>query len=111
DLMESKYKRDALGNLIGNTLQQDVFAGVVDPGNLVIVREIKNNAGPADIDTSNYDSPRSQYVITANADGSVTVCDSVTLADIAAGGLFHEAFNGEGCDILWRIEQLRFADG
>jgi Ca2+-binding RTX toxin-like protein len=110
DLMESQYKRDAAGNLIGNTLQQDVFAGVVDPGNLVIVREIKNNAGPADIDTSNYEGPRSQYTITANANGSVTVCDSVSVAAIAAGGLFHEAVKGDGCDILWRIERLQFAD-
>ena len=83
---------------------------MVDPGNLVIVREIKNNAGPADIDTSNYEGPRSQYTITANANGSVTVCDSVTLAAIAAGGLFHESFKGDGCDILWRIERLQFAD-
>ena len=110
DLMEGQYLRDAAGNPTGPTLQQAVFAGQVDPGNLVIVREIKNNAGPADIDTSNYEGPRSQYTITANANGSVTVCDSVSVAAIAAGGLFHEAVKGDGCDILWRIERLQFAD-
>ncbi len=54
--MESQYLHDAAGNPTGPTLQQAVFAGQVDPGNLVIVREIKNNAGPADIDTSNYEA-------------------------------------------------------
>ncbi|MFL5929577.1 MAG: peroxidase family protein, partial [Gaiellaceae bacterium] len=108
DLMENRYKRDNLGNLIGNTLQQDVFAGLVDPGNLVIVRELVNNAGPTDVDTANFSGPLSQYIITPNPDGSITVCDSVTIA--AAGGLLHEALRGDGCDILWRIEQLKFAD-
>src|SRR3954471_9884895 len=110
DLMESQYLHDASGAATGPTLQQAVFAGQVDPGNLVIVREIVNSAGPADIDTSNYAGPLSQYTITANANGSVTVCDSVTVATIAAGGLFHEVAKGDGCDILWRIERLQFAD-
>src|SRR3954453_2764930 len=109
DLMESQYLHDASGAATGPTLQQAVFSGQVDPGNLVIVREIVNSAGPADIDTSNYEGPLSQYTITANANGSVTVCDSVTVATIAAGGLFHEVAKGDGCDILWRIERLQFA--
>ena len=32
DLMENRYQRDGNGNLIGNTLQQDVLAGLIDPG-------------------------------------------------------------------------------
>jgi Ca2+-binding RTX toxin-like protein len=110
DLMEGQYQHDAAGNPIGNTLQQDVFAGLVDPGNLVIVREIVNNAGPADVDTAVYLGPRSQYTIVRNADGSVTVCDTTSVAAIAAGGVRHEAVKGDGCDILWRIEQLQFTD-
>jgi Ca2+-binding RTX toxin-like protein len=110
DLMENQYKHDAAGNPIGNTLQQDVFSGLIDPGNLVIVRELVNNAGPADIDTSNYSGPRSQYTITPNPDGSITVCDSVTIAAAAGEVLLHEALKGDGCDILWRIERLQFAD-
>jgi Ca2+-binding RTX toxin-like protein len=111
DLMEHQYLHDAAGNPTGATLQQAVFAGTVDPGNLVIVREIVNHAGPTDIDTSVYTGPRSQYIITSNADGSTTICDSVTIAAAAGEVLLHEALKGDGCDILWRIEQLQFADG
>jgi hypothetical protein len=95
------------------TLQQAVFAGLVDPGNMVAVRAIVNNVAPnsTDVDTSVYSGPRSQYTITRNADGSVTVCDSVTIAAAAGEVLLHEALKGDGCDILWRIEQLSFTDG
>jgi Ca2+-binding RTX toxin-like protein len=110
DLLEHQYLRDAAGNPTGPTLQDAIMAGQVDPGNLVTVRELVNNAGPADVDTSVYSGPLSQYTITRNTDGSVTVCDSVTVAAVAAGGLIHEALKGDGCDILWRIERLQFAD-
>jgi Ca2+-binding RTX toxin-like protein len=110
DLLEHQYLRDAAGNPTGPTLQDAIMAGQVDPGNLVTVRELVNNAGPADVDTSVYSGPLSQYTITRNTDGSVTVCDSVSVAVVAAGGLIHEAVRGDGCDILWRIERLQFAD-
>ncbi len=113
DLLEHQYLRDAAGNPVGPTLQDAIMAGQVDPGNLVTVRELVNNAGPADVDTSVYSGPLSQYTITRNADGSVTVCDSVSVAAVAAGGVIHEAVRGDGCDILWRIERaaVRRPDG
>ena len=86
DLLEHQYLRDAAGNPTGPTLQDAIMAGQVDPGNLVTVRELVNNAGPADVDTSVYSGPLSQYTITRNTDGSVTVCDSVSVAVVAAGG-------------------------
>jgi len=64
-------------------------------GNLVIVRQLVNNAGPADIDTANCGGPRSQYTVTANANGSITVLDTAAV---------------ERTDTLWNIEQLHFAD-
>ena len=54
----TRYQRDGNGNLIGNTLQQDVLAGLIDPGNLSIVREIVNMGGPADVDTANFRKKR-----------------------------------------------------
>jgi hypothetical protein len=61
----------------------------------VIVRQLVNNAGPADIDTANCGGPRSQYTVTANANGSITVLDTAAV---------------ERTDTLWNIEQLHFAD-
>jgi Ca2+-binding RTX toxin-like protein len=95
DLMESQYLRTASGALTGPTLQQAVFAGTVDPGNLRIVREIVNNAGPTDVDTANYAGPRSQYTIVLNTNGSISVTDGA---------------GREGTDTLWNIEQLQFTD-
>ena len=74
----------------GMTLQQAVFAGLVDPGNLVSVREIvkptgpssrtARSAAPVNCDTAVFAGPRSQYTITANANGSVTVVDTTSAA-------------------------------
>ena len=95
----------------GMTLQQAVFAGLVDPGNLVNVREIVDNVtapadckavSPLNCDTSLYAGPRSQYTITQNPNGSVTVTDPTSTTP--AGAL------GDGSDTLFHIEQLRFAD-
>src|SRR4051812_31036034 len=106
DLMENQYLHDTSGNPTGPTLQQAVFAGQVDPGNLVIVRELVNNAGPGDIDTSVYNGPLSQYTIVGNPNGSVTVCDKTTVPAVP----LLEAPKGDGCDTLWNIEQLKLTD-
>jgi predicted phage tail protein len=103
------------------TLQQAVFAGFVDPGNIVAVREITASDGsamgarpltgtagdcgsatPANCDTSFYSQPSDAYTITKNADGSITVADN---ALVAAADLFAK---GDGVDTLWNIENLRF---
>ena len=57
----------------GMTLQQAVFAGLVDPGNIVAVREILSNSGGEPTDVALFSGARTEYDITANADGSVTV--------------------------------------
>jgi Ca2+-binding RTX toxin-like protein len=128
DLMEHQYLRDATGALTGPTLQAAVFAGTVNPGDLVAVRGIDIPAGsptpkastagdcPApstdgtvhllsttkNCDTALYSQPPDAYTITPNADGSVTVTDT---AFAAAGDLFAK---GDGIDTLWNIENLRF---
>jgi len=127
DLMEHKAVSGDFGpGTAGMTLQQAVFAGLVDPGQLVAVREITgmgktaDTATPADCgpidptthmvnlastsncDTALYSGPQDGYTVTPNADGSVTVADK---ASVAIGGLFAK---GDGVDTLWNIENLRF---
>ena len=98
----------------GMTLQQAVFAGLVDPGNLVNVREIVDNVtatpdcgsvSPVNCDTSVYSGPRAQYTITNNADGSTTVVDT-TSAPPAVGVVA----TGDGTDTLFHVDRLQFAD-
>jgi Ca2+-binding RTX toxin-like protein len=105
DLLENQYLHDAAGNPVGPTLQDAIMHGQVDPGNLVIVRYLVDNAGPSDVDTAVYSGPRSQYTITLNANGSVNVLDSASV-----GAEADAAPKGEGFDTLWNIEQLQFAD-
>ena len=95
--MTSKYQRDANGVLIGKTLQQAVFAGEVDPGNIVAVREIVDPpaADVTSIDTAVFSGPQDQYEITTGG-GSVTVTDTT---------------GTDGVDQLTHVERLRFSDG
>jgi Ca2+-binding RTX toxin-like protein len=80
----------------GMTLQQAVFAGKVDPGNMVIVREIVTEPATAGAaDTAVFSGPRANYTITPNANGSVTVADG--------GGA-----GPDGTDTLTGVEVLRF---
>ncbi len=121
--------RDALGAEIGSTdlmehtaitgnfgpgtnlmtLSQAVFAGLVDPGNLAIVREMLPLTGagntntaadcaaasPVNCDVAVFTGARAEYAIARNANGSITVDHQ--------GGV-------DGIDTLWNIERLRFSD-
>ena len=93
DLMESTYQ---VGNT--HTLQQDVMAGLIDPGNIVAVREILTPTTGLGIDTAVFSDVRSNYTITSNADGSTTV------DHLAGTGV-------DGIDLLWNVELLKFSDG
>ncbi len=93
------------GHAPGMTLQQAVFAGIVDPGNLVIVRELLTDADRPTRHGRRLDAVApvlrgpaqrpSEYLITDNGDGSVTVDHQ--------GGV-------DGVDTLWNIELLRFCN-
>ena len=83
------------GSLPGMTLEEAVFKGIVDPGNLVAVREIKTPGPNNDTDTAVFRNPLNTYTITHNANGSITVDNQ--------GGT-------DGVDTLWNIEQLQFSD-
>jgi len=101
----------------GMTLQQAVFAGLVDPGNIHAVREILppetarvadcGVATPLNCDTALFSGPRVNYTITVNADTSVTVTDNNGGGGGGGGG---GVGTNDGTDILWNIEQLSFCD-
>ncbi len=92
---------DWSGPLAGKTLQQAVFAGLIDPGQLEIVREILTPTAlelTGNIDTAFFSAPLAGYTIDLNPDGSVTISD-------AAGAAV------DGTDILWNVEQASFCNG
>ena len=95
DLMEHSALSGTFPGLPNTTLQQAVFAGDVDPGDLRIVREILTPGANTDTDTAVFRNPLNTYTITHNANGSITVDNQ--------GGT-------DGVDTLWNIEQLQFSD-
>ncbi|WP_223257141.1 peroxidase family protein [Arthrobacter globiformis] len=92
--MTSRYLKDANGNLTGPTLQEAVFAGTVNPGNIVAVREILSASGGTD--TAVFSDIRANYTITEEANGVTTVS--------------HNNAGPDGTDTLRNIETLRFSD-
>ncbi len=91
--MTSQYLRNGAGALTGPTLQQAVFAGTVNPGDIVAVREIKHDA--TGTDTALFSGVSDNYTVTASG-GVVTVTDNTGV---------------DGVDTLRNVEQLRFVDG
>jgi hypothetical protein len=76
------------------TLQQAVFAGTVDPGNIVIVRELL--AGTGGTDTAVFSGPRADYDITFSGGVATVIHARGTAAD--------------GTDRVSRVEALQFTD-
>jgi len=91
--MTSQYLRNGAGDLTGPTLQQAVFAGTVNPRNIVAVREILHGTGGTDV--ALFSGLEADYTVTT-AGGVVTVTDNTGLT---------------GTDTLRNIEELRFGDG
>jgi Ca2+-binding RTX toxin-like protein len=111
DLMEGKpLNRDLTPNPTGNfgpgtdgmTLQQAVFAGKVDPGDIVAVREIvTESTTPGTIDTAVFSGPRSNYTITPTP-AATTITVTQTGANVAGQKA------SDGTDTLRNVERLRF---
>ena len=76
-------------------LVPDMLSGAINPGQLVVVREILPGAGG--FDTAVFSDLAANYTVTPNADGSVTVTHNQVLL-------------GDGSDRLTNIERLQFAD-
>jgi hypothetical protein len=83
----------------GMTLQQAVFAGLVNPGNIVAVREILTST-TANTDVALFSGPRTEYEITRGTTGGepfVTVNHTGGTAT-------------DGIDTLRNVETLRFTN-
>lgn len=95
------------------TLQAAVFAGTVNPGNIVMVREIVDGGKAGDVDTALFTDIRANYEVTTvpagavpGAPGSVTTVRHISDAEPEAGGVAR----GDGTDTLRNVEKLVFAD-
>jgi Ca2+-binding RTX toxin-like protein len=97
------------GALAGKTLQQAVFAGLIDPGNIVAVRELLQPDNGDAIDTALFGGPVADYTITRNGDGSVTVAHTAPPGGGGGGG--GGLAVDDGTDTLWNMERALFADG
>ncbi|WP_458115220.1 peroxidase family protein [Arthrobacter sp. D2-10] len=95
------------------TLQAAVFAGEVNPGNIVIVREIVDAGKPGDADSAVFSDLEQNYTVTtvpsgANPGDPGSVTTVTHLGDdpdaLPALGV------GDGVDTLRNIEKLLFAD-
>ncbi|WP_137885651.1 peroxidase family protein [Pseudomonas sp. 2FE] len=84
-------------------LQADIFAGTINPGQLVIVREILPGSVGFNFDTAGYAGLLADYTVIENLDGSITV---VHLPDPVTG----VATGIDGTDRLINIERLQFND-
>ncbi|MCB0991906.1 MAG: hypothetical protein KDB16_13070, partial [Acidimicrobiales bacterium] len=89
-------------------LQADVFAGVINPGDINIVREIVWAPADSGIDTAEFDGALADYDITYNADGSITVFH----ARNTGPGLCADPASDcdDGLDTLYNIEMLAFSN-
>jgi hypothetical protein len=107
DLMEKVATSGDFGpGTAGMTLQAAVFKGLVDPGNLVAVREITSPADGTDtasVDTAVFSDVAANYTVTTvPAGATLGAADSVTTVAHKNGG-------ANGSDTLRNIERLQFA--
>ena len=79
------------------TLVNRMFSGEINPGQLEIVRTIRTDTTPGDIDTAVYQGALADYAFGSTTDGMLTVTD-VGLNPI------------DGSDKLRSIERLQFTD-
>ncbi|MCS6627905.1 hypothetical protein N0B44_33890, partial [Roseibacterium beibuensis] len=95
-----------------------MLSGEINPGQLVIVREILEGGEAGDTDVAAYTDIRANYTITRNEDGSLTVAHTGfdadgNLDDGDPGNLegLDRRNVSDGIDRLFNIEVLRFSDG
>jgi Animal haem peroxidase/Fibronectin type III domain/RTX calcium-binding nonapeptide repeat (4 copies) len=108
ELMENTFQD---GN--PKTLQQAVFAGEIDPGNIVIVREILSTPdGAGNVDTAVFSGLRSDYTFTLPGNNSTafTITDNGHVANATLVPPLAARAATDGTDTLQFIECLQFAD-
>ncbi|WP_180987447.1 peroxidase family protein [Arthrobacter sp. AFG20] len=102
--MTSRYLRDANGALTGPTLQEAVFAGTVNPGNIVAVREILTGSGGTD--SARFSGPAANYTVdTVDANGA-----PAALGAPGSTTTVTDTTGTDGTDTLRNVERLLFSD-
>ncbi len=102
DMMEHAATTGTFGpGTAGMTLQKAVTSGLVDPGNLVAVREIVSPAVTTGTDTAVFSGPRSNYTIDVTPDHLLV---TQTGANVVGQKV------SDGIDTVRNIERLRFTD-
>ena len=93
----------------GMTLQQAVFAGLVDPSDLVIVRQIDDpTPAPGTVDTAVFSGLRAEYDC---IEGGVTRSPCPITSDGGTTLVVHNGGSGtDGTDTIRNIERLQFGD-
>lgn len=96
-------------------LQADIFAGLIDPGAISIVRSIELGAPGTDVDVAVFNGPISEYNV-VDLGGGVWLVDHVRGCGDPAGrqDCFDqpsgEPGEDDGTDILHNMEIIRFTD-
>ncbi|HKS00863.1 MAG TPA: peroxidase family protein [Arthrobacter sp.] len=102
--MTSQYTKGADGKLTGPTLQEAVFAGTVNPGDIVAVREILTASGGTD--SAVFSGPEINYTVsTTGADGA-----PAALGSPGSTTTVTDNTGTDGTDTLRNIERLVFSD-
>jgi Ca2+-binding RTX toxin-like protein len=108
DGMDKPYLKDS-----SRTLQAAVFAGELDPANIVIVREIIDGGAAGDADAAVFSDLEQNYTVTTvpsgaalGSPGSVTTVTHLGDNPDALPALG----DGDGVDVLRNVEKLLFAD-
>ena len=99
--MASQYLSDGAGGLSGPTLQEAVFAGTVDPGDIVAVREILQGSGGTD--SAVFTNAEADYTVTTVPVGAAVGSPGSTTTVVDNVGT-------NGTDTLRNIERLVFSD-
>ncbi|WP_230117464.1 peroxidase family protein [Arthrobacter sp. Bi83] len=99
--MASRYLKDASGNLTGPTLQESVFAGTVNPGNIVAVREVLTGSGGTD--SAVFTGAQADYTVTTTGGTGV-------LGSPGSTTTVTDNVGTDGTDTVRNVERLVFAD-
>jgi Ca2+-binding RTX toxin-like protein len=94
-------------------LRADVQAGLINPGDITIVREIVAGTPGNDLDTAVFSDIRANYDVTEHPDGSMTVEHLALVPPAPEPGEDPDddaALVSDGTDTLYGIEQLVFDD-
>ncbi len=95
-----------------DNLHSAVFDGVINPGNLEIVREIIDESADTDFDTAEFSDVISNYTLEETAPGVIGDNDGdgyIRVSHDSVAGA-NDGLGADGVDLVRSIERLQFAD-